>query len=85
MDVDRIRKLRWLAKQNKLPLPKHQAYGFLAVKRLKVKTGFNPHTRAPTKACLRPVLEGRNEPVIELFLKDSIFLEDEKLVGEKED
>merc|ERR1712194_2180 len=65
-------KIEWLGAQGLLPLPRHQAYGSIFVKTLRVAEGYNPISQTSAKT-LRGVIEHLDGPVLELARKDQLF------------
>merc|ERR1712046_494420 len=66
MSLGKREKVEWLGTRGLLPLPRHQAYGSLLVKRKREVEGFNPKTGEHTKA-LRGVIEHVDAPILELL------------------
>merc|ERR1712013_443693 len=62
----KVEKAEWLCKNGLLPLPTHQAYGYLLVKVLREVEGYNPKTQESVTST-RQVIEALDGPMLELF------------------
>jgi tRNA(His) 5'-end guanylyltransferase len=69
-------KIEWLWAQNRLPLPRHQAYGTVLVRVKRVIEGHNPKLNS-TVQTLRSVIEQVDGPVLELMRTETMVPEDD--------
>ena len=72
---NRSKKIEWLFENNKLPLPKHQAYGTMITYKEIEKEGYNPILKKKTLT-KRKVLVEKQEPILKIN-KDQIKTQNE--------